>query len=473
MMASRALIARSLSGVVPILALCQAQCGTRVISAIDLGPTSESGSSSSASALPDGGLDAATLDLDAPAPRTDLVWPNQTSSANSAAWLVDHHDDITEMRPNVLALDFFNRASAAQARQKAQQMIDAIAEGSRYHGYSDPTAPPFLEYHLAGFIDLTDSMPPSNWPYVSSTRLPVTASGKFDMSALFSSSFASNYDFPDPNNPTRYLTLCELFERGIINELWLLVGSDMSGRKPPLMVESKQEYDAQNRPLPGMFNSCTGYDCLPADMPHCSVTARIAHLDPTQPGPGCDLLVRSIGIENMRVALQYLQDNASDFFNDDFKSRFRTDFDSWTELVEMGGVGSWWCTQNGPACISYPSQTTAIGTYPDGGTWKIDPFIQGCGNAHFPPNAQFLWDYSNPQPVQSRCENYGLHNGPDGGDRTDVYTSAKVTASTLSSGDYCPNGWQNYLRQSMPGLGNKARAVDGSPMKNWWPFLFY
>jgi hypothetical protein len=41
---------------------------------------------------------------------------------------------------------------------------------------------------------------------------------------------------------------------------------------------------------------------------------------------------------------------------------------------------------------------------------------------------------------------------------------------TILVGD---GGWQTYLRQSMPGYDNPAFAEDGTPMKNWWPFLFY
>jgi hypothetical protein len=37
----------------------------------------------------------------------------------------------------------------------------------------------------------------------------------------------------------------------------------------------------------------------------------------------------------------------------------------------------------------------------------------------------------------------------------------------------CGGGWQIYLRQSFPGFQNTAKGVDGQPMKNWWPFLFY
>jgi hypothetical protein len=457
-------------GFLPIAAGFIVHCGTRVVDAVDLGQEADAATDTVQVLARDGGHDSMSVGADAAPPGNQVVWPNQASSANSDAWLVAHHDEITELRPSVLVLDFYNRESPQDAQQKAQQIIDAIAQGSKYHGYSDQSAPPFVNYRLFKFVDLTDAQPPPDWPYVSSTKVPVTASGDFSVSALFSNAFAGNYAVPDPVNPSHDLALCELFERGFINELWLLVGD--SARKPPLMVESKQEYDAQNRPIPDMFDPCTGYVCLPANMPHCTVTARIAHLDPTYAGPGCDLVPRSIGIENMRRAIPYLQDNASDFFNDAFKARYMTAFDSWTELVAMG-AGTTWCTPYGKACISYPSQTEATGTYPDGGTWDMNPFVQGCGNAHFPPNAQFEWDYTNPEPVQSRCENYRMQNGPGGADRSDIYTSAKEAAYAPPSGDDCWGGWQIYLRQSMPGYDNAARAVDGSPMKNWWPFLFY
>jgi hypothetical protein len=458
----------------PVVTCFTAHCGTRVVYAVDLSQKDDAATGSIRDHAPDAGQDSMSISpggadsTGSTGSSGQVVWPNQTSRANSADWLVEHHDEITEIRPNVLVLDFYNRESPGDAQQKAQQMIDAIAEASKYHGYSDPTAPAFVNYHLFKFVDLTDEQPPPNWPYVSSTKVPISATGGFSISALFSTSFAINYGVPDPTDPNRYLALCELFERGLINELWLMVGD--GARNTPLMVESKQVYDAQNRPVSGMFNPCTGYVCLPPNMPHCLVTARIAHLDPSIQGPGCDLVPRSIGIENMRFALGYMKDNASDFFNDAFKAHYATDFNSWTELVTMGG--GYWCTPRGRACIGYPSQTIAQGTYPDGGSWEMNPFVQGCGNAHFPPNAQFEWDYTNTQPVQSRCENYGMH-GSDGVDRVDVYTSAKEAASAPSSGDDCAGGWQIYLRQSMPGLHNTARAIDGSPMKNWWPFLFY
>jgi hypothetical protein len=437
-------------------------CAPRTVDAVELGPSQSAESKS----LPDAA--------------SGVVWPNATSAANSDPWLIAHHDDLVEMHPRLVVLHFYNGIDVTQTQAIAQAQIDAIAEGSRYHGYLDAAAPPFLRYELLKVVDLADHPAPPNWPYASSTQLPTDSSGAFDTAALFSRSFAVNYGFPDPSSPARFLTLCELFERGVLNELWLEVGDNDSARSPGLMMESKQVYDGQGRPVAGSFEPCTGYACLPSV--HCGVTARIAHLSPTR-GPGCDLLARQAGMENTRLAIPYLQANALDFINHDFMARAGTRFDSFEELcgtqmsVPVKMTGSAPGGQRGvstpPACVNYPSQDVAQGMYSDGTRWRIAPFIQGCGTTHFPANARYRWDYDNSQPVQSRCEHYGMHDGTGGSDLLDVYSSSKVAHYTQRYGDDCGGGWQVYLRQNIPGLHNAAHAVDGSPMKNWWPFLFY
>ena len=88
-------------------------------------------------------------------------WPTTSHGANSDPWLVSHRTVITEMRPRVLVLNFQNGVSADSARATAKRQVAAIAEGSRYHGYSDPSAPPFLRYEIAKVVDLTDATPAS------------------------------------------------------------------------------------------------------------------------------------------------------------------------------------------------------------------------------------------------------------------------------------------------------------------------
>ena len=115
------------------------------------------------------------------------------------------------------------------------------------------------------------------------------------------------------------------------------------------------------------------------------------------------------------------------------------------------------------------------GVNPDGARWTIDPFLQGCGSTIFPPNATARWDVANQAPVASRCAHFGLRDGRGDGADDDAYElyTADLVADADDAFPDCGGGWQIYWRQSMPGAGTCARRIDGKPMKNWWPFLFY
>jgi len=388
-------------------------------------------------------------------------WPTAGHSANSDPWLVGHRTVITEMRPRVLVLNFLNGNSNAQSMQAAARQAAALAEGSRYHGYADASAPVFLSYQIAAVVDVTDRTPPSGWPHPSSTLLPTAPSGEFDVLALFSAQFGELYGFADPEEPSRALSLCELFERGTINEVWIQDG-EPELRRAPLNLERKQIYDATETAIPGGFAPCLGGGnggCL--DQIICGVTVRLSHLDAAR-GPGCDLQVRGWGIERMWDALPSLRADALAFLNRDFDSRFGVRFDGWPAI----------CDQTGARCVTYPTATSATGNYADGTTWTIDSFEQGCGSTLFPPNASARWDLTSTTAVDARCEHFGLRDGADGGDIYEPYTAANVAAAEQAFPD-CGGGWQIYWRQSMPGLGNRARNADGTATKNWWPLLFY
>ncbi len=387
------------------------------------------------------------------------IWPTPTHSANSDPWIVAHHDQITQMLPRVLVLNFNNGATTDAARATAQRQVNAIAEGSRYHGYSDPRAPIFVAYQIVKVVDLTDQQIPAGWPNPSSTLLPVTPTGDFDPLALFSSRFSGLYGFTDPTTPTRSMPLCELFEKGVINEVWLEEG-ETGIRRVPLNLERKQVYDATGQAVAGSFAPCVGGGGCLQDL-ICGVTVRMAHLDQMR-GPGCDLEVRGWGIEGMWSALPAFAPSAAAFLNRDFQTRFGVRFNGWENL----------CDQSGATCVSYPTPTTATGTYASGAVWTIDPFVQGCGSTGFPPNARTWWDYSNANPVQSRCEHFGLGDGTAGTDLMEPFTDSKIAAADQAFPD-CGGGWQIYWRQSIPGFGNTATTADGRPMRNWWPLLFY
>ena len=122
------------------------------------------------------------------------LWPNQTSRANSYSWLAQHHDSIGKMEPRVLVLNFQNRTPRAKLDKLVGDLIGALAEGSRYHGYAHSNAPAFLQYRLFKFVDLREQEstnadssrfpsnparpPASNWtttPFSERTSPPLTA----------------------------------------------------------------------------------------------------------------------------------------------------------------------------------------------------------------------------------------------------------------------------------------------------------
>src|SRR3954466_15133662 len=86
-----------------------------------------------------------------------LVWPNETSFANSDPWLKDHHTEIREIHPRILLIDFANGNSDEKVLARYQQQKDAMMEGSRYHAYSNPSAKPFFIYELAKHVSLKDN----------------------------------------------------------------------------------------------------------------------------------------------------------------------------------------------------------------------------------------------------------------------------------------------------------------------------
>jgi len=424
-----------------------------------------------------------------------LVWPNDASRTNSDPWLVQHHDELIRIEPRVLVLDFYNGLpgsadapvfTVADVQKVAVQQAAALALGSRFHGYADAAAPAFVQYKIVRTVDLTDTGgPPAGWRSPSSTLVPLTPGGSFDPTALFTQAFADRFQFPDPAEAGRNLTLCELFQQGVINEAWVAIGEG-----PPRgfnVLERKQVYDAALGPVAGKFEPAAG-GAGNLNGVECGVTVRIAHLNPLR-GLGCDLDIRAWPLEAEATLgpVPYLATNGISFFNGDFMARFGAPFNSWDDVCSGSSSAS--------PCMTYDTPTRVVGMHGNA-TWIIDPFLQGCGTAVFPPNARYPDDDFDATPAQSRCEHYAMADGNgDGGaatgggaDLPDIYTSDKtlgpaadldaltagldLPAALPGSAD-CGGGWQVYLRQNIPGLANRARDTGGLPMKNWWPFLFY
>src|SRR5262249_36553813 len=54
-----------------------------------------------------------------------LVWPNAQSAANSDPWIAQHHDQITEMHPRVLAINFVNNGNTPVG-QSTTDMVSRV-----------------------------------------------------------------------------------------------------------------------------------------------------------------------------------------------------------------------------------------------------------------------------------------------------------------------------------------------------------
>jgi hypothetical protein len=314
----------------------------------------------------------------------------------------------------------------------------------------------------ANVIDLTTVPPPT----------VAGASTVLDPTALFTDpTFPPRYNYPDGNGG--YYSLCDLFEKGIVNEVWIQDGGDASTTpRAPLYAEQKQVYNDDGLAMAGDFeHTIGGFIGGSADFSlnvSCKVTVRLSHLDPSaNGGPGCDVMVRGYGIEGMWSALPTkLATNAYAFLNHDFNTRFGLTLPGWPEI----------CNTADP-CVSYPGPTHAASDSASPVAFDVPNFLQGCGNARFAPNATHSYDFDNATQVESRCAGFGLGGAQDG-DAYALYPPADQTIATYDAAytgnsRSCPAGWQIYWRQSMPGYLNQAKLTDGSPMPNWWPMLFY
>ncbi|NUP07742.1 MAG: hypothetical protein HOW73_16970 [Polyangiaceae bacterium] len=387
----------------------------------------------------------------------ELVWPNGMAPNNSHPWLREHHAELVRIEPRVLVLEVVNKPETEiqSIEELLPGLVAAFAEGSRYHGYSDPNAEPFLQYQIDKVVDLRDpsgAAYPDFWP-------PETPNG-WDVGELFTEGFAPRLGYEDPDAPGEFLTMCELFERGLVNELWI---SAESGVRNIYENQSHvQVYDEDLEPVAGSFNDCTNgcyYD--PSHRVTCSVSVRMQEINKTR-GVGCGTHAAGHAQENLRFSIPYLRDNATRFYGFDLDTRFG-----------LSSPDLYACSYDPGLCVERPAADRMVSA----ALWPGDPFdVAGwgaaCGNVHFPANARSQYDYYSSIQALSSCEGYGLGGGPNGEDATTTFTSALTEAYEAEHGD-CGGGWMVYMGQSMPGRGNQATDAEGGPMLNWWPFLFY
>ena len=404
------------------------------------------------------------LAMQAPKPSApDLtVWPNAVSSANSDRWLVEHHDELRRLEPKLLVLDFVNGVPIADVRKKVDELIAALAESSRYHGFEDPAAPVFLQYKIAKLADLTDPAPIPKTIDGSSTkypRLPGVKTGfNFDYAVLHTQEFAANYGYPDPKDSKRFLTLGELLDSGTINELWFVARQSEAGW-PYEAIEQKPVYDANFARVGSEHRQCGngGDDHEPFE----GRSLRVNYINYDR-GIGCVMENFGHCLEAMAHAdvIPYYKKYFHEFGDFDLDKRWGLPVGS---LYEIDGGGK--------DKAEYPNAHTLV-VHHAGKELRIENFIANAGNVHFPPNGRHDYDLDNPAPVLSTIEHWRRFDGEGGRDKTIEFTPAKF-AKYIELAPDCMGPWLVYWRQNIPGLDNKSLDDEKKPMKNWWPFLFY
>jgi hypothetical protein len=380
------------------------------------------------------------------------IWPNSMSSANSDDWLVQNHDRITQLQPRVLAMDLAN-TPAATAMTKINQHIAGLANATSFHKFNTASAQPMLQYQLLKIVQATGP----------------------DYATWNSQAFAdSNIQIKDPANPTGpNLTLCQLFEKGVINEVWCMATQNQT--KCGETQETKVVYTSTDPPAKAsplkIVGASNGDDVTGLK---CKVSIRIIDFN-TSRGIGCHQHAMGHGWERYMDAgaLPLLKKQAARFLNWDLNTRVGAPFSNFYSA----------CNSNGTQltdCMVWQSNIHMVSGASASKAFDIADMSGGCGNAHFYANTTGTYSYDANTPdndVLSSCEHYGLHDGANGKDMTTDYTNKMTdtyaSQQTGATEDDCGGHGTSYLYQNFPSYGTAAKNDDGTAMHNWWPYLFY
>lgn len=394
------------------------------------------------------------------------IWPNLASFRNSDDWIWQNHDQLRQMRPRVIVLNFANDVEPADTRTHAEAITKAFAEATRYHGYANKDATPFIEYQIVKVIDLRDDDAKENPRRQSSKKMPKKKNPRddepqIDYAALFSDEFAPSLGFADPRTPGRFLNLRELANAGWVHELWFYAIHDPRDPWPGRETcEMKQFYDDQCRPIAGKHGSAgNGED---STMPWIGRSFRVAFFNPHR-GPGCSM-------ENFGHTMEWIANSRSigyyrKYFYEfaDFElDRRGLPFDKFYETSYDRKSGD---------KIEFPKPDRLEVTW-NNKQYTVDPFIITGGSAHFPPGARWHYDLESPFTALTTLETYRTRKTPDAKDEAREFNREKFLRYKSVAPD-CMGQWIVYWFQSMPGLDNQCIDAEGRPMKNWWPFLFY
>jgi len=380
---------------------------------------------------------------------------------------VANHHRIRIVKPKLLVANFANPTLGThRAENLVHKIIAGFAEGSRYHGYvTKSKATPQFQYQVAKFVNLRDgdpgfSAPPSGWPYDNSRQYPRKSSGAwtFDYAALFNSTYAKWFGIKDKAG--HHLGLCDMVNKGIINELWIVGSGDRPDANAAEVLENKQRYNPNGSRIPGSFDSCAGNGCFDADIPQCGRSFRIGWVNYNR-GPGCYMHSHGHGFEH--AAVNTVVPQWSKWFIP--FAGFNLDRPPYNLPFQNLYAE---CPFDFPAtCLGHTTPTTAVFHY--GGQLLTKNHIDFvCGNVHFPPNARSHYDYATTDvSVLTSCDSFGHAGGAKS------IVNATIWAGYEQIYDDCGGGFLTWWYQNMPWHGSGSKNSDGSRMLSPGPFLFY
>jgi hypothetical protein len=86
-----------------------------------------------------------------------------------------------------------------------------------------------------------------------------------------------------------------------------------------------------------------------------------------------------------------------------------------------------------------------------------------CGSVHNPPNSEFEYDWDNPTPWLSDCNNWD----PNGKGATQYIDCSMWHCDGTTDTDNAQLNWQVWMWQHLPGMNN-TKTYGGKQLRNWW-----
>ena len=253
----------------------------------------------------------------------------------------------------------------------------------------------------------------------------------------------NNIQMKDPEDPSGpNLTLCQLFEKGVINEVWCMATQNQT--KCGETQETKVVYSNADPPVkttpPSPSSASNGDDVTEPQLQGVDPHHRLQHvarrrLPPARHGPRLGTLHGHAGAAAPAQAGGAVPELGSQHARDgavqQLLQRLQQQRLAAHRLHRLGFA------DRGP-----------FGRAARRRRFNISDMSGGCGNAHFYANTTgtYSYDANTPDPmVLSSCEHYGLHDGASGKDMTTPYTNkmtddlarAQQTGPCTAGSPYC------------------------------------